>query len=133
MNEITGVRIARVGVDLAKQVIQVHAVDASGQRVAARGIKREQFVLRLARVIRLLELLAPDWPFRYAVDCRQCAANFSNPSTRDQKLTQYPPERGGFHERTAQLLGHRHLDHRFGRTEFAPADAASSAFSDVPP
>jgi len=43
MNEITGVRIARVGVDLAKQVIQVHAVDASGQRVAARAIKREQF------------------------------------------------------------------------------------------
>jgi transposase len=43
MNEITGARIARVGVDLAKQVIQVHAVDASGQRVAARAIKREQF------------------------------------------------------------------------------------------
>lgn len=43
MNEITGVRIARVGVDLAKQVIQVHAVDASGRRVVARAFKRDQF------------------------------------------------------------------------------------------
>ena len=43
MDEITGVRIARVGVDLAKQVIQVHAVDASGRRVVARAFKREQF------------------------------------------------------------------------------------------
>jgi len=43
MNEITGARIARVGVDLAKQVIQVHAVDASGRRVMARAFKREQF------------------------------------------------------------------------------------------
>ena len=30
--------IARVGVDLAKQVIQVHAVDASGRRVVTRGL-----------------------------------------------------------------------------------------------
>ena len=40
MAEITRVLIAlivRVGVDLAKNVIQVHAVDASGRRVVARG------------------------------------------------------------------------------------------------
>jgi transposase len=35
--------IARVGVDLAKQVIQVHAVDAHGRRVQARALKRELF------------------------------------------------------------------------------------------
>ena len=43
MDEITRARIARVGVDLAKQVIQVHAVDASGRRVVARAFKRDQF------------------------------------------------------------------------------------------
>ena len=39
MAEITRVLnalIVRVGVDLAKNVIQVHAVDASGRRVVAR-------------------------------------------------------------------------------------------------
>ena len=39
---------------------------------------------RLARVIRLLELLAPDPPFRFAVDFRQCEANFSTSNTRDR-------------------------------------------------
>ena len=44
MNEITRAPIiARVGVDLAKQVIQVHAVDASGRRVVTRAFKRNQF------------------------------------------------------------------------------------------
>jgi len=43
MNEITRAPIVRVGVDLAKQVIQVHAVDASGRRVVARAFKRDQF------------------------------------------------------------------------------------------
>ena len=45
----------------------------------------------------------------------------------------YPPERSGFHPRTAQLPGHWHPDHRFGRAEFAPADAESSAFSNFRP
>jgi transposase len=36
--------IVRVGVDLAKQVIQVHAVDASGRRVLSRALKRDQFI-----------------------------------------------------------------------------------------
>ena len=43
MDETTGARIARVGVDLAKQVIQVHAVDASVRRVVARAFKPDQF------------------------------------------------------------------------------------------
>jgi transposase len=37
MAEITRALMARVGVDLAKNVIQVHAVDAAGARVVARG------------------------------------------------------------------------------------------------
>jgi transposase len=43
MSEITRAAIARVGVDLAKSVIQVHAVDGSGRRVTARAVKREAF------------------------------------------------------------------------------------------
>jgi transposase len=43
MDEIARAPIVRVGVDLAKQVIQVHAMDASGRRVAARAFKRDQF------------------------------------------------------------------------------------------
>ena len=44
MSEITRALIARVGVDLAKNVIHVHAVDRAGRRVVARAIKREQFL-----------------------------------------------------------------------------------------
>ena len=44
MSEITRALIGRVGVDLAKSVIQVHAVDAAGRRVVARAFKRGQFV-----------------------------------------------------------------------------------------
>ena len=36
MGEITRALIARVGVDLAKRVIHVHAVDAAGRRVLER-------------------------------------------------------------------------------------------------
>jgi transposase len=43
MSEITQA-IVRVGVDLAKQVIQVHAVDRTGRCVTARAIKRGQFL-----------------------------------------------------------------------------------------
>ena len=53
MAEITRVLIAlivRVGVDLAKNVIQVHAVDASGRRVVARAIKRDQFLAWCAQL-----------------------------------------------------------------------------------
>jgi transposase len=44
MSEITRAPIARVGADLAKRVIQVHAVDAAGRRVVCRALKREQFI-----------------------------------------------------------------------------------------
>ena len=40
MEQITRGEIVRVGVDLAKQVIQVHAVDALGHVAAVRAIKR---------------------------------------------------------------------------------------------
>ena len=50
MDEITRAPIARVGVDLAKQVIQVHAVDASGRRVVARAFKRDQFLAWCTRL-----------------------------------------------------------------------------------
>ena len=43
MAEITRALIARVGVDLAKNVIQVHAVDEAGRRVVARAFRREPF------------------------------------------------------------------------------------------
>ena len=42
--------ITRVGVDLAKRVIQVHAVDVAGRRVAARALKREQFMAWCAQL-----------------------------------------------------------------------------------
>jgi len=44
MAEITRALIARVGVDLAKTVIQVHAVDKAGRRVVSRALKRDQFL-----------------------------------------------------------------------------------------
>ncbi len=37
MEQITGRQIVRVGVDLAKRVIQVHAVDAAGRVVTRAG------------------------------------------------------------------------------------------------
>jgi len=45
MNEIT-----RVGTDLAKRVIQVHAVNASGQRVTARALPRHKFLAWCAQL-----------------------------------------------------------------------------------
>ena len=40
----------RVGADLAKRVIQVHAVDAAGRRVVSRALKREQFMAWCAQL-----------------------------------------------------------------------------------
>jgi len=37
-------KIIRVGVDLAKNVIQVHAVDAAGKVVMNRALKRDKFL-----------------------------------------------------------------------------------------
>ena len=50
MAEITRALIARVGVDLAKNVIQVHAVDGAGRRVLARAFKRDAFVAWCAQL-----------------------------------------------------------------------------------
>lgn len=44
MSDVTRVEIARVGVDLAKRVIQVHAVDAAGHVVTTRALSREKFL-----------------------------------------------------------------------------------------
>jgi transposase len=45
MSEITRILMlaVRVGVDLAKNLIQVHAVDAAGRRLVSRALKRDQF------------------------------------------------------------------------------------------
>jgi transposase len=52
MSEITRLMllVARVGVDLAKCVIQVHAVDAAGRRLVARTLKRDQFLAWCAQL-----------------------------------------------------------------------------------
>jgi transposase len=50
MSEFTRVQIARVGVDLAKRVIQVHAVDGAGRRTATRPLKRDQFMTWCAQL-----------------------------------------------------------------------------------
>ena len=44
MEQITRGLIVRVGVDLAKRVIQVHGVDQSGRVVTARTLSREKFL-----------------------------------------------------------------------------------------
>jgi transposase len=41
---VSGAEVVRVGVDLAKRVIQVHAVEAAGKVKTARPLRREQFV-----------------------------------------------------------------------------------------
>jgi len=45
MSEIT-----RVGADLAKRVIQVHAVNAAGQRVTSRALVRDKFITWCAQL-----------------------------------------------------------------------------------
>ena len=44
MEQITRGVVVRVGVDLAKRVIQVHAVDAAGRVVVSRSLSREKFL-----------------------------------------------------------------------------------------
>ena len=44
MSEVTRGLMVRVGVDIAKQVIHVHAVDAAGRRVVVRALRRDQFL-----------------------------------------------------------------------------------------
>ena len=44
MEQITRGQAVRVGVDLAKRVIQVHAVDAQGRVLTARALARDKFI-----------------------------------------------------------------------------------------
>ena len=44
MEQITRGPVVRVGVDLAKRVIQVHAVDAAGRVVVAKALARDKFI-----------------------------------------------------------------------------------------
>ncbi|MFM8899907.1 MAG: IS110 family transposase [Burkholderiales bacterium] len=54
MSEITrgsgGREVVRVGVDLAKRVIQVHAVDAAGRVVTSRALARDKFMAWCAQL-----------------------------------------------------------------------------------
>lgn len=50
MGEITRGTIVRVGVDLAKQVIQVHAVCAQGRLVTSRALSRDKFMVWCAQL-----------------------------------------------------------------------------------
>jgi transposase len=94
MAEITRALIARVGVDLAKQVIQVHAVDAAGRRVVARALKRDQFLDWCAQLppgcLVAMEACssAHHWARKLCamgLDARLIAANFVSPYRMEGK------------------------------------------------
>lgn len=94
MSEITRAPIVRVGVDLAKRVIQVHAVDAAGRRMLARALKREQFLAWCALLppgcMLAMEACssAHHWARRLramGLDARLIAANFVTPYRMEGK------------------------------------------------
>jgi transposase len=94
MSEITRAVIARVGVDLAKQVIQVHAVDTTGRRVVARALKRDQFLAWCAQLpagcLVAMEACASahHWGRKLralGLDARLIAANFVTPYRMEGK------------------------------------------------
>lgn len=94
MAEITRALIARVGVDLAKQVIQVHAVDAQGRRVVGRAFKRDQFVAWCVQLpagcVVAMEACssAHHWARKLralGLDARLIAANFVSPYRMEGK------------------------------------------------
>jgi transposase len=94
MSEITRDGIVRVGVDLAKQVIQVHAVDAGGHRVVGRPIKRDQFLAWCAQLppgcVVAMEACssAHHWARKLramGLDARLIAANFVSPYRMEGK------------------------------------------------
>jgi hypothetical protein len=64
MAEVIREGVARVGVDLAKRVIQVHVVDAHERVVTSKALRREQFLR---------------WPHRTA---RRAAAARMTPTMR---------------------------------------------------
>jgi len=88
MAEITRAQIVRVGVDIAKLVIQVHAVDGAGRRVVARALKRGQFLAWCAQLppgcLVAMEACggAHHWARRLiamGLDARLIAAGFVSP------------------------------------------------------
>lgn len=88
MAEITRALIARVGVDLAKHVIQVHAVDAAGRKVVSKAIKRDAFLAWCAQLppgcVVAMEACsgAHHWARRLramGLDARLIAAHFVSP------------------------------------------------------
>ena len=94
MAEVTRALIARVGVDLAKNVIQVHAVDAAGRRVVARAFKREQFLAWCAQLPPgcLVAMEACSGAHHFArrlramgLDARLIAASFVSPYRMEGK------------------------------------------------
>lgn len=94
MAEITRALIARVGVDLAKSVIQVHAVDGAGRRVVARSFKREQFWAWCAQLPAgcLMAMEACSGAHHFArklralgLDARLIAASFVSPYRMEGK------------------------------------------------
>ena len=94
MAEITRALIARVGVDLAKNVIQVHAVDGAVKRVVARAFKREQFVAWCAQLPAgcLVAMEACSSAHHFArrlramgLDARLIAASFVSPYRMEGK------------------------------------------------
>jgi transposase len=83
-----------VGVDLAKQVIQVHGVDGGGRRVASRSIKRDQFMAWCAQLppgcLVAMEACssAHHWARRLraaGLDARLIAAHFVSPYRMEGK------------------------------------------------
>jgi len=94
MYEITRGAIVRVGADLAKRVIQVHAVDAAGRRVVSRALKREQFMAWCAQLpagcIVAMEACssAHHWARKLralGLDARLIAAHFVSPYRMEGK------------------------------------------------
>ena len=97
MSEITRVLMAlivRVGVDLAKTVIQVHAVDAAGRRVVSRALKRGQFIAWCQQLpagcLVAMEACtsAHHWARKLramGLECRLIAANFVSPYRMEGK------------------------------------------------
>jgi len=96
MSEITRLMllIVRVGVDLAKNLIQVHAVDAAGRRVVARAFKRDHFFAWCEQLppgcLVAMEACssAHHWARRLSakgLDARLIAANFVTPYRMEGK------------------------------------------------
>jgi transposase len=97
MSQITPAQFAsirRVGVDLAKTVIQVHAVDGGGRRVLSKAIRREQFIAWCAQLPKgcLVAMEACSgahaWGRRLValgMDARLIAASFVSPYRMEGK------------------------------------------------